>query len=173
MGVQLSAKCWHMSCAVANFPITRCVASQNAYGTNSSRTAGQSKQPTRSLGDWSLPWSGRAVPKVLRPTGLGRIGPAGDDGGRSAPELLAASSRDFPQAWLGNLKTGITRQYIRTITARDRLLKTSNAPRTAISSIVSTTFPFRLMTQLRSSAAVAASREGQRSPRSGLANQHR
>jgi hypothetical protein len=72
----------------------------------------------------------------------------------------------------GQAKRGIVRQYIRTITARDRLLKTSNAPRTAISSIVSTTLPFRVRTQLRSSAAVATSREGHRSPRSGQEGQH-
>jgi Resolvase, N terminal domain len=39
----------------------------------------------------------------------------------------------------GQAQAGIVRQYIRITTARDRLLKRSNAPRTAISSIVSTT----------------------------------
>jgi hypothetical protein len=49
-----------------------------------------------------------------------------------------------PPCWAGvggydgwPIQTGIARQYIRIITARDRLLKASNAPRTAMSSNLS------------------------------------
>jgi hypothetical protein len=73
----------------------------------------------------------------------------------------------------GLAKTGKARQYIRTITARDRLLKTNKPARIAISSIVSTTFPFGFKTQLRSAAAVATRQEDYRSLRSGREGQHR
>jgi hypothetical protein len=45
----------------------------------------------------------------------------------------------------GLAKTGIAPQYIRTITAGDRLLKRSNTPRTAISSNLSSTFLFLIL----------------------------
>jgi hypothetical protein len=69
-------------------------------------------------------------------------------------------TRDFPQAWLANVKTGIARQYIRTITARDRLLKRSNAPSTAMSSNVSTdSHPYKDETATTNIALLPPSRQ--------------
>src|SRR5262249_61816229 len=47
----------------------------------------------------------------------------------------------FPKACRANIKTEIAGKYISKITPRDSLQKKSNAPRTAISSIVSTDRP--------------------------------
>jgi hypothetical protein len=79
------------------------------------------------------------------------IGSRSKDRGRGPREYPITRTRrpqnarhGFVMLWLANLKRGIAPQYIRTITARERLLNTSSAPRTATSSIVSTDIhPYR------------------------------
>jgi hypothetical protein len=66
--------------------------------------------------------------------------------GRELPdhELHRITERawhQFSSSTAGQPKSGIARQYIRTMTARDRLLKTSKPARTAISSMLSTEIP--------------------------------